>query len=278
MTDWIDGLERLKSLKEQGHLSDSEFELAKRRLLDSDAAKPNQSAAPANEAYSDELISEATNAFSPPPSEVAPTVPKAPRQLGMIPKAVLAALGLVLLGGGGFAMTWYLAGGGKAEAEVAEATHSDNSAEKSENHDQTPSDHPAAPEPTPVPEPEPEPTTDVPPGEYSAYSDGSGNSTFTQIAKLCESTTKLDKTYGAARAMSGFHTEGGAASRIINNGGYSFGKTALDEHGHCRQQFRIQGTDNGNSFNWSGSCRVTTLRVYDDKTVGLVGMDRNDCV
>lgn len=132
MADWIDGLERLKALKEQGHLSDSEFELAKRRLLDGDPARSGQTADP--DAYSDELISEVASPFNPPIDEALHDPPKEPRQLGMIPKAVLAVIGLVMLGSGVFALTWFLAGGGKAEAEVSNVASVTQSEAKADEH------------------------------------------------------------------------------------------------------------------------------------------------
>ncbi|MBA4781333.1 SHOCT domain-containing protein [Blastomonas sp.] len=39
MSDWINGLERLKALKDAGHLTDREYEAAKARLIDDDQSK-----------------------------------------------------------------------------------------------------------------------------------------------------------------------------------------------------------------------------------------------
>ena len=51
MTDWIGGLERLKQLREQGHLSDEEFQNAKARLLTNDP--PSDSETPQVQAPAD---------------------------------------------------------------------------------------------------------------------------------------------------------------------------------------------------------------------------------
>ena len=67
MTDWIEGLERLKLLKEQGHLSDSEFEAAKSRLLGDKGVVPTPMPSPA-QPYTDDLIEEVA---PPPPVETA---------------------------------------------------------------------------------------------------------------------------------------------------------------------------------------------------------------
>ena len=121
MTDWIEGLERLKLLKEQGHLSDSEFEAAKSRLLGDKGVVPTPMPSPA-QPYTDDLIEEVA---PPPPVETAYEPSEGVEPTSIFPKAVVALLAIVLLGGGGFLATWYLAGGANAAVQTAQASYSD---------------------------------------------------------------------------------------------------------------------------------------------------------
>ncbi|OAN51865.1 SHOCT domain-containing protein [Sphingobium sp. TCM1] len=310
MTDWIEGLERLKLLKEQGHLSDSEFEAAKSRLLGDKGVVPTPMPSPA-QPYTDDLIEEVA---PPPPVETAYEPSEGVEPTSIFPKAVVALLAIVLLGGGGFLATWYLAGGANAAVQTAQASYSDincrsqasvqgdvqevitkgstvhisaedsgwgqvqgkgcwvrmDNLKISDTMEQAASSETATDTPTVQ-------TADLQPGNYHAYKDGSGGSNPAMVAKLCAMTTMIDKSYGVT-PMSAWVAEGGPLGRIVQNGGVSYGKIALDDQGVCRQQVNIDGIDGGDSYTWRGVCRVTGLRVYEDKAVGLSGLDKYDCI
>lgn len=112
MSDWIDGLERLKALKDEGHLSDAEFEITKARLLEKAGSDTPR------EGFADSI-------GATPQAEPAEYEPYEPDDGVDPPKTwpkVLLGVFALCVAGAGF---WLLARPSTAQTRFAEAAYTD---------------------------------------------------------------------------------------------------------------------------------------------------------
>lgn len=243
MAEFINELERLRALHESGHLTNRQFEAAKDNLLDRSAVPEMKAAGSATAAVELEN-NQATNESA--------SIWVNHDQPGIATKIIVWTIAIFV----GIGIFSYLHSRGTILNMLSGSSAA--SAPASMPDDQASQPY-------------------VKPGEYSYFSDGSGGSTKNQLAQLCTRATLVEKQMGVTLPLTGWIAEGGPLGRLSQNGGASLGQLAVDSEGVCRQDVSISGVDNGNSYNFSGRCRVTSIVVDDDQKVGVRSIDKYDC-
>lgn len=120
----------------------------------------------------------------------------------------------------------------------------------------------------------------LPPGKYSHYSDGSGNSTQDQISSVCLGaemrSTRMDSEYRRRPPIPLFGLSDVEAKFADRSEVASF-RTRLDSQQRCVADMRWSGSQDGSSVDARLSCFVTAVEVDGQGTVFVAGFDFDGC-